>query len=59
MVKLVMLQDHEEGDEGDIVDVPAQTALDLIEAGVARGYLGQEEEEQQDRFPELPERDEM
>lgn len=44
MVRLVMLEDDELGREGDVVDVEPQTALDLIEAGVARMYMGQEEE---------------
>lgn len=58
MVKLLMLKDHKEGQAGDMVDVPPETALDLIEAGIARAHMGQEEH-QSDRFPELPEKEEI
>ncbi len=58
MVKLVMLKDHQEGEAGDVVEVPPETALDLIEAGIARAHMGQEEH-QADRFPDLPPKEEI
>lgn len=58
MVKLEMLKDDELGREGDVVDVEPQTALDLVEAGVARMH-GQEDQtpvyEQAAEAPGAPE----
>ncbi len=44
MPKVVLLQDDELGQEGDIVEVSPQDALDLIEAGIVRPWMGVEEE---------------
>lgn len=44
MPKVVLLEDDELGREGDIVDVSPQTALDLLERGTGRVYMGVEEE---------------